>query len=244
MSESYPQSQERIGAELENFVQATTDALESANANSEAIEAVEEAGEEITQRVDQLEQEVQENSEEIEASASELDDHEKRITALGSGIEYANGEIERLEEEVQSQEATGSAGEEATPTGHVTPETPLEQVTALPQEMVDDESANVQRAVFVASGVNDYTRKVPAGRAIKSSELRRVLKAGTDCHGHTETVSRVMSVLDDMGGEGVKIVDRRGEKRVVFEESVAERLTELVEQKQSTNHAVVTQTEV
>lgn len=166
---------------------------------------------------------------------------------MSNGIETAHDDIADLRDdidEIQESEPQGSTGENTTPDGHITPETPLEQITALPQNMIDDESANVRRAVFVAQGVEDYSRKVPAGRAIKSSELRKVLKAGTDCSGHTETVSRVLSVLDEMGGDDVKIVDRRGEKRIIFSQEATDRLSELAEQKQSSNHTVVTHQEV
>lgn len=118
------------------------------------------------------------------------------------------------------------------------PQTPLEQTVALPQQVIENESANVQRAVFIASDITDYSQKVPAGRAIRSSDLRRILKAGCDCNGHTETVSRVMDVLDDLGGDDVKIVDRRGEKRIVFSQEAVSRLEEL-SQTDNDNHGAV-----
>lgn len=186
--------------------------------------------------IDELSENTEENADDIQQISDELD--EERETRAKESAEDRK-RITELENRIEDSETQPSDGENKTPEPYVTPDTPLEQVTALPQEMINEESPNVRRAIFVASGVHDYSRKVPAGRAIKSSELRKVLKAGTDANGHTETVSRVMDVLDDMGGDDVKIVDRRGEKRVVFTERAADRLTELVEQKRSSNHTVV-----
>jgi hypothetical protein len=40
-------------------------------------------------------------------------------------------------------------------------------------------------------------------------------------------VSRVIEFLNDLGGDGVEVVERRGERRVVFDEDAARRLQEL-----------------
>lgn len=60
--------------------------------------------------------------------------------------------------------------------------------------MIDQESANVRRAAFVVRGVMDYTISVPAGRAITSGELRRMVKAGTDASRGT---ARLLTVTSD-----------------------------------------------
>jgi|APHM01.1.fsa_nt_gi hypothetical protein len=109
----------------------------------------------------------------------------------------------------------------------VEPQTDPESMTTMPDAVLEDQTANVRRAVFVASDVEDYTTACPAGRVIQSSELRRVLKAGTDCRGHTQTVARVMDLLDRTGGEQTQVVQRNGERRLVFEQELVDRLSVL-----------------
>jgi len=150
-------------------------------------------------------------------------------------------ELDDVEDRLSDRETHSSDGEDTHADGCVTPETPLEQTVGLPDEMVSNESANVQRAIFVARDVDDYTASVPAGRAITSGELRRVLKAGTDCNGHSQTVDRVIEILDDMGQDAVKVVKRRGERRIVFDEQLCHRLRELSQDERDANHTVVSQ---
>lgn len=72
-------------------------------------------------------------------------------------------------------------------------------------------------------------------------DIVTVLRAGTDCQGQTQTVGRVTNFLDDLGGDGVEVVRRRGIKRVVFDEETAHRLERFGESNPSngTNHGVV-----
>jgi hypothetical protein len=185
---------------------------------------------ELRQEVADLREQVETNTEDIQEQAKADARDRQRLT--------------EAEDRLDDVEEGGSSDVNPTPKtdkeGSTTPQTPLERTTMLPEEMIDEETANVRRAVFVAADLDDYTTKVPAGRAIKSGELRRVLKAGTDARGHSQTVDRVISVLDDLGGDEVKIVDRRGERRVVFTEQIVERLEELTAE-QEASHDVVTQ---
>jgi hypothetical protein len=148
---------------------------------------------------------------------------------------------DRVEDLSAGDSPEGSTGEDTPADTQERPQTPLEQTAALPQGMIEQESANVRRAVFVARDAEDYTTKVPAGRVIKSSDLRRVLTAGTDARGHTQTVDRVMSVLEEMGGDDVRIVDRRGERRVLFSEEIVARLERIAQPESAESHAVVTE---
>ncbi|MGB9956456.1 hypothetical protein ACOZ4B_08715 [Haloferax prahovense] len=72
----------------------------------------------------------------------------------------------------------------------------------------------------------EYATNVPAGFALDSSTIRTVLHAKEGRTPHTQTVSRVMDFLDDLGKAGVKIVKRRGTKRVIFSEHVVSELAE------------------
>jgi hypothetical protein len=209
--------------------------------------------EQLANRVAELEAIVEEQSdtieqqqETIEEQADRIDEleetgkQERRRTAKVRG--QLKSDVAEIEDRLDSSNPEGPHGEDTSADAHTRPETSLEQTTALPEEMVEEESANVQRAVFIARDVSDYTTSVPAGRAITSGELRRVLRAGTDCNGHSQTVDRVIQVLDDLGGEGTKVVERRNERRVVFTDDLCQRLGEITQQ--DTNHDVVIGQEV
>jgi hypothetical protein len=95
---------------------------------------------------------------------------------------------------------------------------PLQQLIRLPSKAVSKLTANQERARFIAKDITDYATKVPAGFALDSSTIRTVLHAKEGRTPHTQTVARVMDFLDDFGKEGVKMVKRRGTKRVIFTE--------------------------
>ena len=106
------------------------------------------------------------------------------------------------------------------------PKTPLEDVIRVPEHLVEDSlSANQARARFVAKDVHQYSRSVPAGRAIKSSELRRVLSARDGGRTYTETVSRVIEFLDELGKDSVAVKETQsGERVVVFTDEIVKRI--------------------
>jgi seryl-tRNA synthetase len=195
----------------------------------DAVVQLVEQNREIRQENRELRQEVddlrEDHADHVEQTARERAEDRKRLTDVEQAVEEGGS---------SDVNPTPKTDKEAS----TTPQTPLEQTAGLPQEMIDQETANVRRAVFVAADLDGYTTKVPAGRAIRSSELRRVLKAGTDCRGHSQTVDRVMSILDDLGGDDVQVVDRRGERRVVFTEQIVTRLQRLTAE-QEANHDVV-----
>lgn len=253
-NQSFPHDRASIVSEaIESFVSATTEALADCGASEETLNSVEEQGETVASVVGET---IQEQSKRLEESVTidwDSNDHTELSVTSTTGATFPLGksisskvsetdlqsELDGVEERLSGHEPHTSDGEDTTPDGSVTPETPLEQTVGLPQELIDEESANVQRAVFVASDIEDYTTSVPAGRAITSSELRRVLKAGTDCNGHSQTVDRVIQVLDGMAQDSVKVVERRGERRVVFDESLCHRLKELSHGDSDGNHSVV-----
>jgi len=166
--------------------------------------------------------------EELAESRRQNAEDRKRISELESKVEDLEAEQDGEEDPEDHQ----SEGSKPTPDGDTdgctTPQTPLERTVSLPESMAQSElTANQKRATFVAKDVMNYTRSVPAGRAIKSSEIGTVLRAGTSCKGRSQTVSRVIEFLNDLGGDGVEVVERRGERRVVFTEDAARRLQQL-----------------
>jgi hypothetical protein len=197
-------------------------------------------------RVSELESDkhdLQERLDEKDDEIQELQD-ELRETKTHAGKERAElakrlTNVEESTEEPDSGDANGGVKTGETPLHE--PETPLEDIVQLPEHVVSESlSANQQRSRFVAKDVSQYSRSVPAGRAIKSSELRRVLSARDDGSCHTQTVQRVMERLDDLGGDDVAIKETQdGQKVVVFTDEIVQRI-----QRFNDNHGVVSQREV
>jgi hypothetical protein len=203
----------------------------------EVVQEQQETINELTETVDDLRDELAEtrdavNNERAERTKDIAEDR-KRLTDV--------------EERLDAVEDGGSGDANPTLDGDnndsSTPSTPLERVCAFSEDVAERElTANQSRARFVARDVTDYADKVPAGYSIRSGDIATVLRAGTDCNGRTQTVARVMDFLDDLGGDGVDVVERRGTKRVVFSEETARRLERLASSPSSPsgNHGVVT----
>jgi DNA repair exonuclease SbcCD ATPase subunit len=196
----------------------------------EACERVEELEEENESLRDDLEEE-RERRRRSERALAEIerdgaawrDDHELRHEASKKWMETLEDRIDDVEEPDTSDETPTP---DAPQTTIQQPETPLEDVIRVPEHLVEDSlTANQERARFVAKDVHEYTRSVPAGRAIKSSELRRVLSAHEDESVYTETVSRVIRYLDDLGADAVDVKETQsGERVVVFADDLVKRI--------------------
>jgi DNA repair exonuclease SbcCD ATPase subunit len=142
-------------------------------------------------------------------------------------------EIEDLEARLSGETPTSDAEETPSSEGPE-PETPLERIVALPEELVEQElTENQQRARFIAKDIREYSSKAPAGRVIKAATMGRVLKAAFDT-AHTETINRVREFLNKLGQDDVDLVDRDNSKIVVFDECLVRRLDQY-----DTNHGCV-----
>lgn len=190
----------------------------------EVVKKQQETINDLTETVDDLREELAETRDAVDNERAErtleIAEDRKRLTDV--------------EERLDAVEDGGSPDETPTPetdnNGSSTPSTPLERVCAFSDDVADRElTANQSRARFIARDVTDYADSVPAGYAIRSGDIATVLKAGTDSKGRTQTVARVMGFLDDLGGDGVDVVERRGTKRVVFSDETARRLERLGE---------------
>lgn len=193
----------------------------------------------LRERVSALERKVDEKDDRIAELEQKVSDLSEQSAKDRASIKKRLTNVEESTEEPDSPDANGGVK-----TGETTlqePETPLEDIVQLPEHVVDESlSANQQRSRFVAKDVNQYSRSVPAGRAIKSSELRRVLSARDDGSCHTQTVQRVMQRLNDLGKDEVSIKETQaGEKVVVFTEEIVQRI-----QRYNDNHGVVSHQEV
>jgi hypothetical protein len=190
----------------------------------EVVEKQQETINELTETVDDLREEL------AETKAAVDNEREERTLDVAKDRQR----LTDVEDRLDAIEDGGSGDANPTPdadnNGSSTPQTPLERVCAFSEDMAERElTANQSRARFVAQDVTDYADKVPAGYAIRSGDIATVLKAGTDSKGRTQTVARVLDFLDDLGGDGVEIVERRGTKRVVFSEETAARLERIGE---------------
>lgn len=220
-------------AALETFIEATTDALASLGADETTLTAVNAAGGELVDavtaqqeqlvdletRVETLEADLKA---EREARAKEAAEDRKRIHEVETQVEEATD----ADTTAARTDPDGESATDATDPGVQPPETPLEDIVRIPEHLVKDSlTANQQRARFVAKDVHEYTQRVPAGRAIKSSELRRVLTASEDTTIYTQTVSRVIDFLDELGDDAVKVREsKQGERVIVFTEAFVERV--------------------
>jgi hypothetical protein len=177
----------------------------------------------LVDRVEELEEQLKEESTRAAKERAEIN---KRVS-----------ETEEMINADETPTATGGGDDGSTPRG-CEPQTPLEEVTQLPEHVVEDNlTRNQERARFIAKDVSEYTRSVPAGRAIRSSEIRTVLSAGYDERIYTQTVSRVIEFLTELGGDDVQLKETRsGERVVVFSDAITERLTRLSQ----TDNGVVT----
>jgi TolA-binding protein len=238
-------------AALETFLEATTETLASLGADEATLVTLEAAGDdliktvasqhdrlaELESRVETLEAEL---AAERETRAKEAAEDRKRLHELETEV---NEELTETNAESASDDSTGVDTSSGPSTPQVQPpETPLEDVLRIPEHLVEANlTANQRRARFVAKDIYEYTQRVPAGRAIKSSELRRVLTASEDTRIYTQTVSRVIDFLDELGGDAVKVREsKRGERVIVFTEVLVERIRTY--RQQPASNTVVTET--
>ena len=236
MSVSISGSQNSNGGTVEsvnNFVQSVVDGFNQVGASEEVVDEIEQKGQQLTEEVSQLVEQVDDNSNEINDNANELSETRRQQAEDRQRIH----EVEQSVEDVDIDD-TDTPDTETTLTQEAV--TSLEEVVTLSETIAEDSlTSNQQRSRFIAKNVEDYTRSCPAGRTIKSSEIRRVLSASEDSSIHTETVSRTMDFLDRLGDDDVSIKETQSnEKVVVFTDDIVDRIVSL----RSDNHTVVADT--
>jgi len=222
-----------IATTVDTLINTVTNTLDELGADSEQIEAIESVGNELQSQVDQLESKVEDNTDQI-------DQEQQRRSAE---VEGCHSRITRVSNEIEAVEADS---EETNPTpddGKTTIQTPLERVCQLDESTANSElTSNQRRARFLSMDVTDYARKVPAGYAIRSSEIRRVLAAGESATIYSQTVSRVMDFLEKLGNDDVSIkTTQSGERTVVFSEEIVERLGQITNDVTDNNRGAVTE---
>lgn len=235
---------------IEQAIDSLVDAIEAPeSAVSPFIELVEDMAHQVDETAQDAAQ-ARERAREAEAKAEELEAElkEERETRAKEAAQDRK-RLHEVKERVDSVEEGGSPdSNDETPTPEAgdtalhKPETPLEDIIRVPEHSVQEHlRANHQRARFIAKDIHEYSRSVPAGRAIKSSELRRVLSASEGGAIHTQTVSRVIERLDDLGKQSVKVREtQEGERVVVFTDKFVKRVVAF----HNSNHSVVAHEEV
>jgi chromosome segregation ATPase len=250
MSAITPEGLESSLTSDESIEQAIDSLVEAIDAPESAVSPFIELVEGMAHQLDETAQEAvqaRERAREAEARVEELEAElkEERETRAKESAQDRK-RITEVEERLDSVEEGGSPDTNPTPQGQETtiqePETPLEDIIRVPEHSVQEHlRANHQRARFIAKDIHEYSRSVPAGRAIKSSELRRVLSASEEGGIHTQTVSRVIERLDDLGKESVKVREtQEGERVVVFTDDFVKRVVAY----HNSNHTVVAHEEV
>lgn len=179
-----------------------------------------ETQEELTETKTEL-SETEEQLEEVESRQQDSTDHR---ASLSKDLAETNQRVSTLEETVES-----GAGTELTAVQRLEGivETPLERAVASADEDAEDEySVNKLRAREIARDIRTYADKTPAGWVIRAGELRKVLSAQEGERAHPETLNRTINFLNDLGKDEVTVVNRRGERRIAFSESLVERFEE------------------
>jgi hypothetical protein len=62
------------------------------------------------------------------------------------------------------------------------------------------------------------------GWCLTAGQVGKVLKSGLDITPHSETVRRVLQILENLGDDAATVRKKRGEKRIVFDEGLVRRI--------------------
>jgi len=188
----------------------------------ERITALEQENDALEERVEIQKEQLKQREDELEQYEQLVSENEAKIDDLEADLDAATDHRKHLQQRLHTLESeqTPSSSEEDPDTNR----SPLQQLVRLPSKAVSKLTANQQRAQFIAKDIAEYAQKVPAGFAIDSRTIRTVLNAKEGQTPHTQTVTRVMDFLDEFGKEGVRIVKRRGTKRLIFSAAAVSKL--------------------
>lgn len=158
-----------------------------------------------------------------------VDELQDEIDDVRDTTRWVVGEVNDLKDRLSGDgDLATEASESAAAADHaVTPETPLENVVALPDHSAADHlSANQARARWIASKAVELSEKAQAGRTIKAGRIRRALSAA-DKDARGQTVRRIFRFLDELGESTTTVRKKSAERTVTFHGDAAERLDEL-----------------
>jgi len=230
-------STDEIEQTIAEFTEATVALARDCNASDELCENFEEAArgltsvvKEIASQSIQADSQASENSDKIQSNSDKIEELQEHSAKSRAELSSRVSEVEQELDDMDGSQGRGSDSSEENPHTPDEETTALEQVCALPEQTVRDNlTKNQSRARSIALRIGEYGKKVPAGIAIPSSRIRRVLTAQEDSTIHRQTVARVADFLKQFGDGDVKIKKTRsGEKTVVFTEELAEAVTSVV----------------
>lgn len=256
--DEYEYQSTRIEEKIETFA-AASDAPEDVSEKFvDVMKCMVGTVEQLCQENDQLQSEnekLHEENKKLQAEKNRLDAEIDRLKnelseqREESGKDRARIKRRLTDAEEKAEEAVSEdtsvdvkEGKTTTPNPNCEPETALEEIVQLPAHVADKSlSANQQRTRFIAKNIHQYSDSAPAGRVIKSSDVRKILAASEEGTVHTQTVSRVFNMLDELGENDVKIKERGDRERVVvFTSKIVKRIVAW----QNSNHGVVASGEV
>ncbi|KTG11481.1 hypothetical protein AUR64_04305 [Haloprofundus marisrubri] len=195
---------------------------------TDSVEDLRSRLDDLEDRVDDLEDEKSDLEDTVDAQAEtiasqrgQLRAQRERLSEYEEQLSVSSDHRKHLQQRVHALEDSQSTDSDETSQS----KSPLQQLISLPSKAVSKLTTNQERARFIAKDIREYAKKVPAGYAIDSGTIRKVLKAKEDRTPHTQTVTRVMEFLDRLGKEDVQVVKRRGTKRAVFTERAVTELS-------------------
>lgn len=239
----FEQLKQIVEAQGERITELEREKRERVNAPEDATSPVDDDGTDQCESEDDQDADVG-DEDDLHERVSKLEQksqfHLEDIAELEATTRDLEDRVDGVEDRLSGDGPMESDGEDTDRGPTVEPETYLEDAASTPSRMTEDLHPNAKRALFVARDVVEYSQAVDEGRIIKWSSLRRVLQAGCD-NGYDQTVKRVIEILDDMGEEETKVVDKkRYEKRIWFSDEIVARLDELCGNEDET-HGVVSE---
>ncbi|MDS0295386.1 hypothetical protein [Halogeometricum luteum] len=189
-----------------------------------ALEALEARLNELEERVSTLEEENEELRQTVESQREELTEYREKLDTQTTKRDAAADHRKHLQQRLHALESENKDTEDTDQS--IKTRSPLQQLVGLPAKLTEKLTANQERARFIAQDIREYATKVPAGFAIDSACIRRILNAREGQTPHTQTVTRVMEFLDRLGKDDVRVIKRRGTKRVIFTEGAVSELAE------------------
>lgn len=194
---------------------------------------VREQGETIerqSERIDELERENDENDEKAEKDAQELvevrtdgDDENPTLKDIWiAGLPFGNiiDRIEatingpgRIKDRIDDLEAGTAQTDEPADDER----SPLAQLIDLPREKASEVlSENQDRGCRIAQRAKELGTKTPEGLVVRSSDIADQLRKWGEST-HSETVSRVMEFIVDLGKDDVRSTMHKGRRILVFD---------------------------
>lgn len=185
----------------------------------------------LAEEVEQLREENEQLRDDLEETRDELESLRDRAGRDRAELSGRVTELETIVDDVDHADDGDTAVEGDPSDEPAVPdaETALEETLQLPDGVAEDSlSANQARARSVARDIGDYAEYNHefGNYSLTAKRLRIVLKAQSEENtAHHETVKRVREFLDQLGESEVSITeDRGGTKRLVFAESLVDRI--------------------